>query len=216
MPEAPYQGYSPNARFLQGDVPGNESIKARVGNAVGVSIATHVAIVAILIIIATQVPSYSRRSLSISTCPTSSGRRSKSRARRWRRQRQVQSPTESRDAGQGEDDGPGEEAGRHHARSSEAEPKPDSSPDVPAQQVSSGPGAAGTSQALPSAITPSQGMGTGGGAARAGTGIGPGQALTARAAALGVALSQERRHRALLTKWSELHGRGHAGEFRAW
>jgi TonB family protein len=55
MSEA-YQGASPNSRFLSGEVPAQPTLKARLGGAGAASALVHVAIVALLIFIATRIP----------------------------------------------------------------------------------------------------------------------------------------------------------------
>lgn len=53
---ATYQGSSPNARFLAGDVPAGASEKKRFGNAFGVSMFTHVAITFLGLFVASRLP----------------------------------------------------------------------------------------------------------------------------------------------------------------
>ena len=53
----PFKADSPNARFLAGDVTGNANDKVRIGNALGVSLGVHIALVLSVIVVLTRVPS---------------------------------------------------------------------------------------------------------------------------------------------------------------
>ena len=54
-----YQGASPNARLLAGDVPSNPMSKVRVGEAMGVSLASHIAGLFLVLFVVTHMPELS-------------------------------------------------------------------------------------------------------------------------------------------------------------
>jgi TonB family protein len=179
MHDVPNQGYSPNARFLMGDVSGNPSIKQRVGNAVGVSIATHFAVFGLLIFIALRAPDVFAPVVERIDLPDFI----------WTKvegpggggggggNRNPEPPRKAEMPGKEKTTVPVQKPPDVTPDPPKQEPKPDASLTIPAQQVSAGvQELPGTLSGLPSAITPSQGLGTGGGAGTgSGTGIGPGQ-----------------------------------------
>ncbi len=56
----PYQGVSPNARLLTGDLTGGPHIQARTGHALSVSMASHVALFVVLVVIVARMPEAAR------------------------------------------------------------------------------------------------------------------------------------------------------------
>jgi protein TonB len=172
-----YQGASPNSHFLSGEIPAGPTLKARLGGAGAVSAFVHIAIVGLLLFVATRVSDQLGVDLPFTTPKDII----------W-----LQSPGPGGGGGGGgnkmpDPPRPAELKGQDKLTvpvAKPATPKPEppkNVPPEPAMNIPAVPTQAsvqelpGVISSLPSAPTMSQGSGTGGGAGTgSGTGIGPG------------------------------------------
>jgi protein TonB len=175
-----YQGTSPNAHFLAGHVPSGKDDKVRFGNAVGLSLFSHIGGVLLLVFIASRLPEVVPSSRPIERLPSEIV---------W-----LAAPGPGGGGGGGGNkmpdppriaEAPGKEKITVPAAKpaqleipKKLEPAPETPPlTIPAQPMQSGiDQAPGVLAGVPSVPTLSQGSGSGGGAGTGrGTGVGPGQ-----------------------------------------
>ena len=175
----PYQGASPNSRFLSGEVPAAPTLKARLSGAGAVSAVVHVVVVGLLIFVATRLPESVTDALPFSTpkeiiwlqAPGPGGGGGGGGNRTPDPPRKAELP------GKDKITVPIAKPVAPKPEPPKEVPKPDPQMNIPAvTTAASVQELPGVISAVPSPVTASQGSGSGGGAGTGtGTGIGPGQ-----------------------------------------